>query len=178
MIKNKFKVLDDKVYNIFKFSNLRTLFFKLVTFFAGGEFFILLFIMLVLFLNNNRLLIIISVLLVINWLLMGSFKYILKRKRPTIKVLVKESGYSYPSGHTMNATCFYGFLIFLSLISDNIIYFKVGLIIVFLVLILLIGISRIYLGVHYFSDVIGGYLLSSSYLFLYVYFVHDLLKFI
>ena len=86
-------------------------------------------------------------------------KYIFQRERP-VWPLIKETGYSYPSGHTFTATCFYGTLIIL--VNK---YFKGKLKIfanIFLVLmILLTGLSRIYLGVHYLSDVIAGYILGT-----------------
>ncbi len=87
------------------------------------------------------------------------FKIIFQRPRP-LWPLIEETGYSYPSGHTLTATCFYGSLIIL--VNK---YFKGKLKIfanIFLVaMILLTGLSRIYLGVHYLSDVIAGYILGT-----------------
>lgn len=87
------------------------------------------------------------------------FKIIFQRPRP-LWPLIEETGYSYPSGHTITATCFYGSLIVL--VNK---YFK-GKLKVFaniflVVMILLTGLSRIYLGVHYLSDVIAGYILGT-----------------
>jgi len=80
-----------------------------------------------------------------------------RRPRPDFLPLIHESSYSFPSGHAMNSFVFYtcvSFFIFHKMKNK-----KLGfiLIIASILLILLIGISRIYLGVHYPSDVIAGY---------------------
>ena len=103
-------------------------------------------------------------------------KHIIKRERPNINRIVEEKGYSYPSGHTFSATCFYGLVMFLINISSITLGYQLLITIALISIILLIGFSRIYLGVHYFSDCIGGLLLSSSYIILYVYLVYDVLK--
>jgi undecaprenyl-diphosphatase len=89
-------------------------------------------------------------------LLVTFLKEVFKRDRPDILRLVTENSYSFPSSHALISICFYGFLIYLTykLIKGNIKYVIYSLLIL---LILLIGISRIYLGVHYASDVIAGY---------------------
>ncbi len=94
-------------------------------------------------------------------------KNIVQRPRPTQYRLINESGYSFPSGHSMASAAFYGFLIYL--IYKRIKNKKIrNLLIIFLsILILLIGISRIYLGVHYTSDVLAGFLVSLSYLMIF-----------
>ena len=95
-------------------------------------------------------------------------KLIFLRPRPTNLQLIKENGYSYPSGHAMIAAAFYGFIIYLVCSRINNKYFKLFITIILIILILSIGFSRIYLGVHYFSDIIGGYLLSTIYLIIYI----------
>lgn len=81
--------------------------------------------------------------------------------------MVVETGYSFPSGHAMLAASFYGFLIFMLLQTKITPRQKAeGMAVCFLV-ILLVGCSRIYLGVHYATDVIGGFLASTIYLILY-----------
>ncbi|WP_053363511.1 phosphatase PAP2 family protein [Bacillus sp. FJAT-27251] len=79
------------------------------------------------------------------------------RERPGVHRIVEADGFSFPSGHSMGSMTFYGFLSYLALRSKRNPLSKMGLVILFGSLILLIGISRIYLGVHYPSDVLAGY---------------------
>lgn len=99
-------------------------------------------------------------------------KFILHRPRPTDFRIIEESGYSFPSGHSMASMAFYGFLIYLIYKKINNKYSKWGLICFLFILILFIGISRIYLGVHYTSDVLAGFLISIAYLILFVSIVN------
>lgn len=82
-------------------------------------------------------------------------------------------GYSFPSGHSMVSMAFYGFLIYLIYNNIKNKYIKWILISSLSILIILIGISRIYLGVHYTSDVLAGFLLSISYLVIYTRIVKE-----
>ena len=108
----------------------------------------------------------------INLCLAASINYILKhilqRPRPVEYRLIEESGYSLPSGHSMVSMAFYGYLIYLILKNVKNRYVKISVSIFLSVLILCIGISRIYLGVHYTSDVICGFLLGIVYLISYI----------
>ena len=91
-------------------------------------------------------------------------KHIFQRARPEALHLVEAWGYSFPSGHAMVSLCFYGMIAFL--ISRNIHSWR-GRIAIGAIAVLLIsgiGISRIYLGVHYPSDVIAGYAAGATWL--------------
>ncbi len=97
-------------------------------------------------------------------------KYWLKRERPVFDPIVTESGFSYPSGHSMAALSLYGIITFLfwrhiptSLGRKLLIAFTAFMI-------LSIGFSRIYLRVHFPTDVIGAYLLSGFWLFITIWF--------
>ncbi len=88
--------------------------------------------------------------------------------RPDTITLIDESGYSFPSGHAMISFAFYGYLIYLIDKNMKPSILKKVIIIFLILLILFIGFSRIYLGVHHFSDIIGGYIISFAYLILYI----------
>lgn len=85
-------------------------------------------------------------------------KRFIDRARPGIEHLVSVETLSYPSGHAMSAMAFYGFLIFLVTKFNIQKAIKYALITILILLILSIGISRIYLGVHYPSDIAGGFI--------------------
>jgi len=82
-------------------------------------------------------------------------KALVQRPRPELEQLVSQGGYSFPSGHSLSAMAFYGMLaiILLARLKGNKKYWIAALL---GLLILLIGVSRIYVGVHYASDVIAG----------------------
>ncbi|MEK3793998.1 phosphatase PAP2 family protein [Paenibacillus sp. FSL R7-0204] len=88
------------------------------------------------------------------------------RERPTIHRLIEQTGYSFPSGHSMAAFSLYGviaYLLWRHMHNRS----ERFLLILFTVLMTGgIGWSRIYLGVHYPSDVIGGYAASGAWLML------------
>ena len=85
-------------------------------------------------------------------------KRFIDRARPGIEHLVSVETLSYPSGHAMSAMAFYGFLIYLITRYKINVLLKVFLILLLAILILSIGISRIYLGVHFPSDIAGGFI--------------------
>jgi membrane-associated phospholipid phosphatase len=80
--------------------------------------------------------------------------------------LIFEQGFSYPSGHSMGSLIYYGFLGYLVIRSQRGRSLKLLLGIGFITLILLIGFSRIYLGVHYPSDVLAGFSAGTVWLLL------------
>ena len=91
-------------------------------------------------------------------------KLLVGRIRPMVPTPVAMApGYSFPSGHTLNATVFYGvmLLVFLPIIPSRLRKLAIGLVIAIVVL---VGISRVALGVHYPSDVAGGWLLGVAWL--------------
>lgn len=88
-------------------------------------------------------------------------KRFVDRARPSIEHLVSVETLSYPSGHAMSSMAFYGFIIYLFYKFNMNRLIKIGIIVVLVILILSIGMSRIYLGVHYPSDIVGGYIAGA-----------------
>ena len=97
------------------------------------------------------------------WLLNVVLKYSFHRQRPSLSSLVTATGYSFPSGHAMLGAVFYGFLAYIFYLNLRKPYRTIS-VALFAVLVFFIGLSRIYLGVHYPSDVIAGYMAGTFWL--------------
>ncbi len=149
-------------------------FFKVVTNFGDKFFIIGLVVGVVLVLRNvtGYLYATLAVDTVITNLIL---KYLIRRDRPSILRLVEESGYSFPSGHSMISMSMYGMLMYLCYKKIKNKYLRYFLYSVFSIIILLVGISRVYLGVHYISDVLGGFLLSFIMVILYIELINKYL---
>lgn len=94
-------------------------------------------------------------------------KELVQRPRPEDIGLVVETGFSFPSGHSMVAMAFFGLLVWLVWHYEKDRVMRLACCGGFSLIILLIGISRIYLGVHYASDVLAGFCVSLAWLALY-----------
>lgn len=101
-------------------------------------------------------------------------KYIYTRPRPEF-MLIDEYGYSFPSGHAMVSMAFYGLFIYILFHTKINKYLKYILSALVFILIMMIGISRIYLNVHYVSDVIAGFAVSVIYLIFFTKFMKIIL---
>lgn len=140
---------------------------KTITSFGSAISLIIISIILLLIIKNKKIGIAIITNLGLQSVLNLILKNILKRPRPEGYNLINETGFSFPSGHSMASMAFYGFLIYLIYKNIENKYIKWTLIIFLGILIIAIGASRIYLGVHYTSDVLAGFLVSLAYLILY-----------
>lgn len=87
-------------------------------------------------------------------------KNIFARPRPDVLRLVKETSYSFPSGHSMINAALYTIIILLILKQSNLKLRKIIISLALVLLFVLIGISRVYLGVHYLGDVVAGWTLG------------------
>lgn len=162
-------VIDTKVYS-FIADNLMsdgiTSVLKVITELGGVAFIVLAGVLIFMFCKKIRWFVTFDLVgvTVIN----QAIKHIVRRPRPNVLRLVEEDGYSFPSGHSMVSMAFYGIIIYLVYKNVTNKYLKWTLITLLSLLILSIGFSRIYVGVHYFTDVVGGFLLGLAYLIIYI----------
>ena len=157
------KLISDKVTPIAIF----------ITQFGSAIVLIILSVLLLVIIKNKK----IGTSIILNLFLVGVLnqllKHIVQRPRPTEFRIIDERGYSFPSGHSMASVAFYGFLIYLIYKKVENKKLKIFSIIILTILIALIGSSRIYLGVHYTSDVLAGLFISISYLLIYTSIIDD-----
>ena len=161
-------IIGYKIVSTFLISDFATPIAKFITNFGGAIFLVIATITLFIVIKNKKIGISILSNVAIVTVLNQLIKRILQRPRPTEYRIIEETGYSFPSGHSMVSMAFYGYLIYLIYKYVKNKYVKWISIILLSLLICLIGISRIYLGVHYTSDVLGGFLISISYLIIYI----------
>ena len=169
---------DKWAYNFFKDlrSDELTLFMRLMTNF-GSFLFISSFFLVLYLLYKNKKTIYYLLINTISILLINDFiKHLIHRSRPSDYSLINESSYSFPSSHAMVSVVFYGLLIYLvyKIVKNR--KTKCFLITILTIIVLLISISRIYLGAHYLSDVIGGLSLGIIYLMIFLMFNKDFEK--
>ena len=154
--------IDSLIYEfIFSFNNsILTNIFKLISFIASTKMIVLynIIIVIVMIIRKSNKLLLVPIASLISAIVNNLIKVIVARERPEINPLVIETTYSFPSGHSMISILFFGTLLYI-LNRDNYKYKRVFNIII-PIYILSVGISRIYLGVHYFSDCITGYLIA------------------
>jgi len=161
-------IIGYKIISTLLISDFATPIAKFITNFGGAIFLITLTVILFILIKNKKIGLSIFSNLVIITVLNQLLKRILQRPRPAEFRIIEETGYSFPSGHSMVSMAFYGYLIYLIYKYVKNKYVKWGEIVLLSILICSIGVSRIYLGVHYTSDVLGGFLVSISYLVLFI----------
>lgn len=163
-------LLDLPIYqfiiNLLGFSTFTVSIMKLITSFGSTMVIITGILSIFLLFKNKKYFKIFLLANLIGVIFNNLLKIIIKRPRPTeTMALTSETSYSFPSGHSMMSLIFYGLIIYFILINVKKKWLKNLLIFILSLLIILIGISRVYLGVHYVSDVIGAWLIGGIYLF-------------
>lgn len=99
-----------------------------------------------------------------SYIFVDSFiKNIICRERPSL-----HAGYSFPSGHTTITMCFYGIIIYLILKYARNVFWRNFLAIFFGFMIFMVALSRLWLGVHFLTDVIAGIFLGFIFVNLYI----------
>ncbi len=171
LLLNKVSFLDDYIYKIIYGlrNNIWDFIFINITK-MGNTTIVLLVIIVVLLKMNHKNQEILSFTAIITVLSNQIIKNIIKRPRPNHIRLIKQGGYSFPSGHAMISIAVYGFLLYYIQTNCKNKKQKVLLSVLLTILILMIGCSRVYVGVHYPTDIIGGYCLSIYILKMVIYF--------
>jgi len=106
-----------------------------------------------------------------------SLKLIYQRSRPEpLFEYAVPNSYSFPSGHALGSFCFFGILAWIVAANVKSTMGKIEIYVTAALLILSIGLSRIYLGVHYPSDVLAGYLVASVWTLTVIFADRSLLK--
>jgi membrane-associated phospholipid phosphatase len=158
-----------------------TRFMQGITFLGNHQFLIpanLLLIVYFLFVKNRRWYSVkVPVIALGGVLLMYILKQIFNRSRPLVPLLEPVQGLSFPSGHALMSMSFYGLLIFIVWENIQNRFWKWLLSFLLMTLILLIGFSRIYLRLHYFSDVMAGFAAGIIWLSLSIWVVRRFERF-
>lgn len=161
-------IIGYQLISTYFMSDFATAMAKCVTNFGGAICLIAISIGSIIVIKNKK----IGVSIIFNLLIIAVLNFFLKgilqRPRPMEYRFIEENGYSFPSGHSAVSMAFYGFIIYLIYKYVKNKYIKWSLITILGILIILVGVSRIYLGVHYTSDVVAGFLMAISYLVIYI----------
>lgn len=161
--------IDTKIYNfIFKLQSVpATVGMKFFSFLGSAIVLITVTFIILLLAKNKMMATRIAINLTAVFLINRIMKYIFRRPRPEVLKLAEETGFSFPSAHAMVSMGYYGFFIYLSYKYIKNKKLKIASILVLSILIFLIGISRIYLGVHYATDIICGFIFGVIYLYIF-----------
>ena len=169
---NKTLTIDSITYTFISkniISKTLTPIVNFITNLGGVIYFIIISVGALILVKNRKISLAISLNIALGALLNKVVKHLIQRERPTEEIrLIEESGFSFPSGHSAVSMIFYGFMIYLvnKYIKNK--YLKLFFTILLSALIILIGLSRVYLGVHYITDVLGGFLIGVMFLIVYI----------
>ena len=153
--------------------------FKFITFLGDSKFIILVSILLggyFFFYKKNKFNGILVILNTVNTAILNQgIKYIVRRPRP-INLIIDEDGFSFPSGHSMMSMCFYALIIYFIWKSNLKKDLKIILTALIILLIYIIGFTRIYFGAHYPSDILAGYMVTLTYMLIFIPMYNNIMK--
>jgi len=174
VVTNHIAFLDDSIYNslISIRSNGWDTFFKTVTI-LGNIITVIIVTVLLFFLLKRTDYYVLLTSIITTVTMNQLLKHTIRRIRPDHIRLIKENGFSYPSGHAMISIALYGCLLYLIYKKIKNKYLKISLIVLLTFVIMGIGTSRIYVGVHYPSDILGGYTLALMILMLVIEYYNN-----
>lgn len=158
------KLFIDNTFN----NNILTKILKVITNLGNTESVIILFFIPLLLFKDK----IIKLVLALDLGSIGFVAYVLKkliaRPRPLTALIKMPTSYSFPSGHTFFSFGLYSLIVYFILKSNMNKYLKILLTVVISLLIVLISFSRVYLGVHHFTDVMAGMVLGLFFLLFFI----------
>ncbi len=128
-----------------------------------------------LFRRKSRYTLKVSAIALTSLLIMMGLKLLFQRERPLLPLLEPARGLSFPSGHTFMSVCFYGLLMIIIWKEEK--YHPVAkwvLLLLTVLFVVMIGFSRIYLHVHYFTDVLAGFCIGFSWLLISSYLIDQI----
>lgn len=165
--------IDSAVYNFISkyITDDLTYVVKYLTHIGSAVVVILITVLTLIIYRNKKYGIFMAINLIVITILQYILKYTFARIRPLDINLIEQPGHSFPSGHALTSLAFYGFIIYLIYTSSLNKKSKSIYIILFLILILVTGCSRIYLGVHFFTDILGGFSFSLAFLIIYTHII-------
>lgn len=149
-----------------------TKFFETMTFFGSSNFLLpsyCILIAILLFEKRKKTALNVGIIGVSSTAILHLLKEIFKRHRPSNQLLMHVTGFSFPSGHSFSSFIFYTLIIYLIWQTKLSLSLKIFFAILFFSFAALIAFSRVYLHVHYPSDVVAGFCLSIIWLLLAFY---------
>ena len=175
LLANKVSSFDNYVYDLVIKLKCEpvTIFFLIITTMCSKWYIAFVTALIMIFSKDKKVAFYIALNVLLCYILNQVFKFTFTRQRPEGINMLTVSGYSFPSGHSMLSVAYYGYLAYLTLHSNHSRTKRLLVIASFALLTFIIGISRIYLGVHYASDVLAGFVLSLAYLIIYVTLIHN-----
>lgn len=141
-----------------------TAFFRFITDFGYIQILLILLVIILIVFHKYRFAYILPIHVTISVIFNMILKNIFARPRPEMICLIDETGFSFPSGHAMVTMVAYGYLIYVVHHYIKQKWLRYSLISLLVFIIVSVGLSRIYLGVHYLTDVLAGYSISLFYL--------------
>lgn len=173
LLEKQLSVFDNAIYGYVSelISKNMTIFMKAVSFLGSGVVLTAIVLLSLIIFRNSKKYFFYSQMIILNLILSSllntTFKMFFHRERPSILRLAEAGGFSFPSGHSMISMCFYGFIIFIIYKNMRNPWRYIAALVLSL-LIIMIGISRIYLGVHFASDVIAGFSAGLAWLSVFI----------
>jgi len=177
------KHLDEAATNFFNgfISDSFTDVMSFFTFFGGHKFLVPANLILIAYMffikKDNWFAIKVSSVAITSLIMMFTLKYFFNRQRPLIPLLEPVSGLSFPSGHAFMSFSFFGLLIYMAYRKIENKWLRVFLIFIFLMMIIIISSSRIYLRVHYATDVLAGLSFGLMWVVMSLWAVHLIEKY-